>query len=177
MDQPPNKEALQENSYLSKPILEANLATECWSQVLLAHGEEKSAIAQVHRQVSAYAIAPPIASTSTVHPPLPIDWNRLHQISDHNPEFELELLQMFAEDAEQHLNQLEAAIATQDFAALEQQAHYIKGSSANVGLRPMQVAAAILETQARSHQLDNPTPQLLMLQQTLKTLQTFIAVK
>jgi signal transduction histidine kinase len=32
-----------------------------------------------------------------------IDWKHLHQISDHNPEFQLELLQIFSEDIEQHL--------------------------------------------------------------------------
>ncbi len=138
--------------------------------------QKKSATAQTNWQVTAYAIAP-VATTPPALPPLAIDWHRLHQISDHNPEFELELLQIFAEDTEQHLNQLEAAIATQDFFALEQQAHYIKGSSANVGLKSMHIAASILEIQARKHQLDNLAPQVDLLQQTLKTLQIFLAVR
>lgn len=137
---------------------------------------KNSAAAQANWQVSAYAIAP-IARTLQALLPLSIDWRHLHQISDHNPEFELELLQMFAEDTKQHLCQLEAAIATQNFFALEQQAHYIKGSSANLGLRPMQTAASNLEIQARSHQLDNLAPQVDLLQQTLKTLQIFLAIK
>lgn len=138
--------------------------------------QRKSATAQANWQITAYAIAP-VTPTPTALPPLSIDWNRLHQISDHDPEFELELLQLFAEDIEHHLTQLEAAIATQDFFALEQQAHHIKGSSANVGFRPMHVAASILEIQARRHQLDDLTPQVDLLQQTLKTLQMFLAVR
>jgi HPt (histidine-containing phosphotransfer) domain-containing protein len=110
-------------------------------------------------------------------PHLPIDWNHLHQISDHNSEFELELLHLFAEDTKHHLKQLATAIATQDFSALEHQAHYIKGSSANLGLRSMQTAASILEIQARNHQLNQPASQLLVLQQTLEALHIFLAVK
>ncbi len=106
-----------------------------------------------------------------------IDWNRLHQISDHDPAFELELLQLFAEDTAHHLIQLEAAIAIQDFSALERQAHHIKGSSANIGLRPMHIAAALLEIQACSHELDHSAPQVLVLQQTLKTLKVFLAIQ
>lgn len=138
--------------------------------------QKKSALAQANWQISAYAIAP-VTTTLPTLPPLPIDWHRLHQISDHNPEFELELLQVFVEDTEHHLNQLEAAIATQDFFALEQQAHHIKGSSANIGLRPMQTAASTLEIQARTQQLDNPNLQVLVLQQTLNTLKIFLAVQ
>ena len=41
----------------------------------------------------------------------------------------------------------------------------------------MHVAASILEIQARRHQLDDLTPQVDLLQQTLKTLQMFLAVK
>lgn len=164
------KKVLQENDYLSKPIFADKLATKlnCWSQVLLARPQENFADVQ---EIT------PIAPPPTALPPLPIDWNHLHQIADHNPEFELELLQMFAEDTEHHLCQLEAAIATQDFSALEQHAHHIKGSSANVGLRPMQTAASNLEIQARSYQLDHSAQQVFVLQQTLKSLQTFLAVE
>ncbi len=138
--------------------------------------QKTSAVAQANWQVSAYAIAP-VTPTPLALPPLAIDWHRLHQIADHDPEFELELLQVFVEDTEHHLKQLEAAIATQDFFALEQQAHHIKGSSANIGLRPMQTAASKLEIQARTQQLDNPNLQVLVLQQTLNTLKIFLAVQ
>lgn len=170
MAQSLGEKALQKNDHLTKPIFADQLATKLngWGQVLLAHPQENFAEAQ--------AIAP-IVPPPTALPPLLIDWNRLHQIADHNPEFELELLQMFAEDTEHRLCQLEAAIAAQDFSALEQHAHHIKGSSANVGLRPMQTAAANLEIQARSHQLEHSAQQVFILQQTLKSLQTFLAVK
>ncbi|MCY7391857.1 MAG: Hpt domain-containing protein [Leptolyngbyaceae cyanobacterium CAN_BIN12] len=170
MAQSPGKKALQNNDHLSKPIFADKLVTKLhgWSQVVLAHPQENFAEAQ------AIALIVPLP---TALPPLLIDWNHLHQIADHNPEFELELLQMFAEDTEHHLCQLEAAIAAQDFSALEQHAHHIKGSSANVGLRPMQTAASNLEIQARSHQLDHSAQEIFILQQTLKSLQTFLAVE
>lgn len=137
--------------------------------------QKKSVAAQANWHTNSCAIDA-IAPTSAAQSPLPIDWNRLHQISDHNPAFELELLQLFAEDTAHHLSQLEAAIATQDFSALERQAHHIKGSSANVGLKSMHAAASILEIQACSHELAHLAPQVLVLQQTLETLQVFLAV-
>ncbi|MEH2432792.1 MAG: hypothetical protein V7K25_00775 [Nostoc sp.] len=42
---------------------------------------------------------------------LPIDWKRLHQLSENNSEFELELLQIFVEDIQPRLEGIKIAIA------------------------------------------------------------------
>jgi HPt (histidine-containing phosphotransfer) domain-containing protein len=105
---------------------------------------------------------------------LQFDWDHLHQISDNNPEFELELLQLFVEDSYAHLAMLQSAIAEQNFQQIEQEAHHIKGASANVGATPMEAIASQLEQQARQHQLQSTTSFLSELEQFLRKLKAFV---
>lgn len=93
---------------------------------------------------------------------LAIDWEHLHQISDGNAEFERELLEIFVEDTEQHLDAAQTAIGAwrdskdttpQNKAQLAQIAHHVKGSSANVGLYQMQKAALQLEQYIKDDKL------------------------
>lgn len=106
-----------------------------------------------------------------------INWEHLHQICDNNEEFELELLQTFVADTELHLVEINTAIATADFFELEQQAHHVKGASANTGVTTMYAIASELEHQARLHCLDGASQRLLVLQDTLKKVQAFLAEK
>jgi PAS domain S-box-containing protein len=137
------------DDYLSKPISKEQLAAKLadWSEILLL----------------------PPASLS-----LEIDWNQLHLISDGSREFELELLQSFVKDSQLHLAELSAAIVQQDFCKLEQAAHYIKGASANIGLKTMQANADQLEQQARRQQLQNAADLLAALFGSLEKVQTFL---
>jgi HPt (histidine-containing phosphotransfer) domain-containing protein len=92
----------------------------------------------------------PPASPSSV-PALHIDWDHLHQLSDSDPEFELQLLTLFVDDTGLRLPSLSTAIAHQSFLEIEQLAHYIKGASANVGVRNIYRHAEQLEADARHH--------------------------
>jgi HPt (histidine-containing phosphotransfer) domain-containing protein len=86
-----------------------------------------------------------------------IDWERLHQISEDDPEFELELLTMLAEDVRLHIEDLRQAVTNGDANAIAHEAHYIKGSSANVGVRRIATLAKQLEQLAREQSLsDHP---------------------
>lgn len=89
-----------------------------------------------------------------------IDWAHLHQLSDGNPEFELELLRLFVEDSWQHLTALKQSVIAllnpggqnqNNFWQAERVAHYLMGASANVGAWKVQQAADLLEQQFRSH--------------------------
>jgi CheY-like chemotaxis protein len=102
------------------------------------------------------------------------DWEHLHQLSENNQEFELELLQMFAEDAAIHLQAIELALAQPDFSALEREAHQIKGSSANVGAKPMQVSATQLERMAMQKQLAGASDLLSELEGYRDRIQAFL---
>jgi PAS domain S-box-containing protein len=155
------------DDYLSKPILKEKLATKLryWSQVLLAQKED--AMTEPTNDLISSA-----ASTSEGSPL--INWDHLHQVCDGNEEFELELLQTFVEDTEQHLAQIAQAIALQDFPALEHQAHHIKGASGNTGVMPIYIAATELELQARQHQMEFAPQHLMTMQTALQAVQALV---
>jgi PAS domain S-box-containing protein len=149
------------DDYLSKPILKEQLATalERWSQP-----------AQPANQ-NLESAKDELIECAIDHL---IDWEHLHQISDGNEEFELELLQVFIKDTQTHLLLAEAAISQQDYWALEQEAHHIKGASGNVGIKSMQTIAATLEQQARQKQVEDGLSMVNELEEILKQIHTFV---
>ncbi len=79
----------------------------------------------------------------------PIDLEQLHQISEGDLEFEIEVLQVFVEDLLQRLESMRAAVLSSDRAQVMAEAHHIKGSSSNVGalqIRDLVVKVEHLET-------------------------------
>ncbi|MGB3206369.1 MAG: Hpt domain-containing protein [Crinalium sp.] len=86
---------------------------------------------------------------------LDLNWEHLHEISGDDPDFEIELLQMFVEDTQIHIDAVKEAIEQNDLHQLEREAHHIKGASANVGAKPMQLAAQKLEQMV--HQQQEPS--------------------
>lgn len=105
---------------------------------------------------------------------LAIDWEQLHQISDQNEAFERELLQIFAEDTQQHLNIAKIALKSEDAIALSRAAHHIKGASANVGLYEMKSVASMLEAQALKDDLTQASTLMMQLFTMLETLRKFL---
>ncbi len=103
-----------------------------------------------------------------------IDWERLHQLSNYSAEFEWELLQVFADDSCAYLAHLKQAIALKDYSQIEQDAHHIKGASANVGAMSMQTAAAALEQQARAKHLEDSDRWIHLLETALTQLQLLV---
>jgi HPt (histidine-containing phosphotransfer) domain-containing protein len=84
-----------------------------------------------------------------------IDWNYLHELSDGNEAFELELLQTLIESLPSHLATLRQSIHTQDFRVIEHEAHYVKGSTTSIGAKTLQAIAEQLELQARQQHCEN----------------------
>ena len=82
-----------------------------------------------------------------------IDWRSLQQLSDGDRQFERELLSMYVDDTSSHLSQLGDAVMAQDAQRVTKLAHYLKGSSGNVGITPLHSCAANLEAQARRGEL------------------------
>jgi histidine phosphotransfer protein HptB len=104
----------------------------------------------------------------------PINLEYLHQISDGDEEFELELLNLFVEDAVTHLDAAKLAIAATDYHNLEREAHHLKGSSGNVGAEQMHAIASALEQQALKSLLDGATDKISLLEAHLQTIKAFI---
>jgi HPt (histidine-containing phosphotransfer) domain-containing protein len=106
-----------------------------------------------------------------------IDWEQLHQISEDDPEFELELLTMLAEDVKVHIDELRQAVACRDMLAIGHEAHYIKGASANVGIISITAAAKKIEALATNQLLPDIIPIIEQMSIDLRHLETYLATK
>jgi len=154
------------DDYLSKPVRKDVLAAmlDRWGKAILTNSaalQSQPALPDAERDA---------LSTQ-------LNWKHLHQISDGNREFELELLQIFVEDSQTHLEALKRAIANQEVWQAEQAAHHIKGASANVGAKIMQSAAEQLEQQARQNQIQAPEGFLTEIEQSLDQIRAFVQTK
>lgn len=74
-----------------------------------------------------------------------VDISRIRETSDGDTEFEMELIEMYLDDAQSHVDRLAAAVEAGDIAGIKQGAHTLKGSSANIGAVRMQDASLELE--------------------------------
>jgi histidine phosphotransfer protein HptB len=106
---------------------------------------------------------------------LPINLEHLRQLSEGDTEFELELLQVFVEDTQSHLDAAISAIAANDYKTLEREVHQIKGASGNVGAEAMQALALVLEQQAQKEELINPSDFIVQLKEYLNQVKAFMA--
>jgi HPt (histidine-containing phosphotransfer) domain-containing protein len=105
-----------------------------------------------------------------------IDWEQLHQISEDDPEFELELLTMLAEDVKIHIADLHQAVIDRDLIAIGHEAHYIKGASANVGIISITAAAKKIEQLARAELLTEIAPIVAQMSIDLGNLESYLGV-
>jgi PAS domain S-box-containing protein len=153
------------DDYLSKPVMKEKLAAalQRWGSVIFKAKETDAK----EQTVSTTDIG-------SVH--LPIDWERLHQLSENNPEFELELLQIFVEDIQPRLEIIKIAIANYDFGQIGQEAHQIKGASANLGATIMHLAAEKLEKLAYSQERRGTNNLIYELEEFVKRIQEFLIV-
>lgn len=150
------------DDYLSKPVFKEKLASvlERWSRVLLTS--------------ESLNFLPKISNTDSSSLDLPLDWEQLHQLSENDAEFELELLQMFVGDTHSHLEVALAAIASYDFQLLQQEAHHLKGASPIVGATAIYLAAEKLDQLARSHQMTGATAYISEIRGFVNRIQAYL---
>ncbi|AKG23698.1 response regulator [Calothrix sp. 336/3] len=155
------------DDYLSKPVVKEKLAAiiEYWSQSLTTSSENPPVSIVENTQDS---------DVDNNQNNLDIDWEHLHQLSENNPEFEIELLEMFVEDALSHLELMKDAIANQDFQSFAKEAHHLKGSSANIGAKSMQTAADQLELMALQKERRGTAHLLTHLEEFISRIQAFL---
>jgi CheY-like chemotaxis protein/HPt (histidine-containing phosphotransfer) domain-containing protein len=118
------------NDYIGKPVTTSALK-EILERLLGADRNGK-------------ASCPPPAPTL----PVPVNVQRLNDITDGDLAFEQELIESFLADTERHVTDLESAVRKVDGEALKRKAHAIKGTSANAGARRLEEIAARLEESA-----------------------------
>ena len=153
------------DDYFSKPITKDKLATllELWSSRIIAG-----------RVVTIPDPEPAVLITNNPLTDLPIDWEHLHQISDNDPEFELEILKVFVEDSLFHVEGIKAAITVNDFHQLAREAHHLKGSSGNVGATAMRKIAEELEQLSRKQSFAGAYELVLGLVDFINKIQAFL---
>ncbi|BAY23139.1 multi-sensor hybrid histidine kinase [Calothrix sp. NIES-2100] len=146
------------DDYLSKPVIKEKLAA------VLKHWESEILKTQAAKPTT----------TDNDLPNLAINWEYLHQLSENNPEFEFELLQIFVEDSKFHLELTKAAIDNNDFQRVAQEAHHLKGASANVGATTMQQAAEQLEQLAHQQERRGTAKLINELAEFINQIQAFL---
>ncbi|MGF1600418.1 MAG: Hpt domain-containing protein [Thermosynechococcaceae cyanobacterium] len=101
----------------------------------------------------------------------PINRNRLQEYSGGEIEFEIELLNLFIEDAQQHLDTIDVAISSaikptegaaegdyseglagSNLETIYQEAHHLKGASGTIGAERFEAISTQLEQAARQGQ-------------------------
>jgi HPt (histidine-containing phosphotransfer) domain-containing protein len=83
-------------------------------------------------------------------------------MSSGNAEFKQELLGVFLESLPEHIEALKIAVSQQIYIEVESEAHFIKGSSAAIGIIGIAKIADQLEKQGRNKQL--PQNALVLIQ-------------
>ena len=128
------------DDYLSKPIRKEDLAQKIadWESQIF------TAIAVENHEINNISASLPL-----------IDWDYIDDIADGNEEFKLELLQSFMESVSMSLQQLEQAIADSNHSEIKRVAHFIKGSSGNLGISSICAIANDLEKLGHNQISDN----------------------
>jgi PAS domain S-box-containing protein len=151
------------DDYVSKPVSKEKLAEilDIWENF-------------IHEPKEKHASAQTLSIQENILPEVLINWEHLHQISDNNIEFEFELLEMFVEDALLHLEVTKAAIDDNDFIRFEQEAHYLKGASANVGALTINLVTENLEKLARSRERRGTNNLMYKLEESIRQIQDLL---
>ncbi len=115
------------NDYISKPVTSSGL-----SDILRKWAEEDGE--------GGRAVPSPAPADS-----VPVNLQRLNDITEGDSDFEQELIESFLADMEKHIEKLEAAVREKDGETLRLEAHAIKGSSSNAGAKTLEEIAVRIE--------------------------------
>ncbi|MEB3830064.1 PAS domain S-box protein [Phormidium sp. CCY1219] len=114
------------------------------------------------------------SSPGAIVEPLPVNLDRLNQISRGDRAFAVELLAAFVADARTYIAQAQEALAAQDTTTLAHKAHQLKGGSATVAVLEMPEIAASLERDAKNERLENAEKILDRLEAIVAQIEAFI---
>jgi PAS domain S-box-containing protein len=154
------------DDYLSKPIAQDALGAmlERWVKPTV-----KPSVVQINDTVE------PHPQHSISFPDdTPLDLERLNAISRGKVTLQQQLVQAFIKNAQPGLEQMRLALQVNDCEIIVQQAHRIKGASANVGVKVMPEVTAQLERQARDNNLEGAIEKLEVLEKQLERVKAFV---
>jgi CheY-like chemotaxis protein len=131
------------DDYLSKPVRPEDVRTivERW-------GHAAAASASATSTDSASTTAKMMATTDTPMKDIPpVDLDRFHEFSEGNPENLTELATLYVQQTTQQLEQLDAAVKSNNAQDIRRLAHSCAGASATCGMRRIVVPLRELERQ------------------------------
>ncbi|CAN1210005.1 response regulator [Tumidithrix helvetica PCC 7403] len=149
------------DDYLSKPIRKEDLGIKLsyWSEVIAQIGGIASLNPNPYERSN--SVIEEIDNIAQINPDendLEIDWKYLDDMCSGNEAFKQELLKAFVGSLPEHLDALKAAIAESQYLEIEREAHFLKGTSAAIGIKGIAKLAAIFEDRSKQAQLpDNAT--------------------
>ncbi|WP_228062056.1 PAS domain-containing hybrid sensor histidine kinase/response regulator [Coleofasciculus sp. LEGE 07081] len=159
------------DDYISKPVeLEAlgNIVRR-WTNLTLPKDWMKPTDSTAQAKPARFPASPTLSE-----PDCPIDLERLSQLFKNKPDYQQKFLTIFIKEAQNRINGIREAIATEDFASIQQQAHRLKGSSANAGVWQMPEMAQQLEWLAQEKCLETAVELVEALQHCLEGVRVFL---
>ena len=153
------------DDYLSKPVRKEELAKKLshWTQLIAKRSSIQTDIELENSlQNPDIDISGDMSqSTNTPDDIVEVDWQYLEEMSSGNEEFKQDLLQAFVSSLPEHIDSLAIAISQQQYLEVEREAHFIKGSSAAIGVTGIAKLASILEETSKNRELPANTKVLL----------------
>ncbi|CAN1210003.1 histidine kinase [Tumidithrix helvetica PCC 7403] len=147
------------DDYLSKPIRKEDLGIKLayWGEILTQSGQTVALLnspnGSSRSEVERVAEVDEPTEVNSDTNELEIDWQYLDDMCSGNEEFKQELLKAFLGSLPEHLAALKTAIAQTQYIEIEREAHFIKGTSAAIGIKGIAKLAAMLEEMGKTRQL------------------------
>lgn len=156
------------NAYLSKPVTLNQLVEALYQSI----GSKESHLQHAAQKiVSPAASKEPIPTAPTANQP--IDFDELARLVGGDTDKFLELMApIFLEDTQKILRNLEEAIESTNSKGVQQAAHTLKGTSANMGMPQLSAVSREIEMMANGDDLTNISPKFLEIQAEYRRIET-----
>ncbi|MEI6330005.1 MAG: GAF domain-containing protein [Pseudanabaena sp. ELA645] len=152
------------DDYLSKPVRKEDLAKKLthWVEIFATRSSSK-VDSDIENSLLNIDISHNDGDQGNNNPEslVEIDWEYLEEISGGNVTFKEELLQAFVSSFPEHIESLAIAIANEQCLIVEHEAHFIKGSSAALGIVGIAKLASILEESSQDGNLPQNAKMIL----------------
>jgi len=106
---------------------------------------------------------------------IPIDFNSALERTGGDKDFLYELIDMYMEDFMPKYDELKKAIKEEDFTAIQETGHYLKGSAANLSLSFLKDAALQMELAGEEKDIKKAQQTLADLKKEFDRLKTYIS--
>jgi PAS domain S-box-containing protein len=171
------------DDYLSKPVRKEDLAEKLshWHRILMAAScpvptditDARTEVDATKENLMAISVSTDLLPNESVSDEL-VDEEYLQQLFGNDESSKLEVIQILLDTLPERLQNLRSAITAGDFHKVEREAHYIKGSSAGVGVIGLSQPADRIEQTARSQELVGVEENLWEAEQKFHQLQVWL---